>query len=218
MTLEDLITQFREDTGDTTRPYKFSDDYLAMLLSEAEEEAALRKRLLPETWTIDVTAAESTYPLEDNVLSIDKAMFLADGEADTDTVELILTTRKTQDRQSPGWRFRSEPPTALIVDDTQVVFACLPDAAGTLTLEGCRAPSQAMTTGSDTPEIGRAHHRFLTKWAEHRAYMRPDSETLDPARSERAEKAFTAHFGNRPDADMRRDEMADGPSRNVAVW
>jgi hypothetical protein len=83
-------------------------------------------------------------------------------------------------------------------------------------LECYRAPCNRLDRPKDCPEIGRAHHRFLTKWAEHRAYGRPDAETFDAQRAERAEAAFAAQFGSRPDAQMLRDFEADGPAHNVA--
>lgn len=68
----------------------------------------------------------------------------------------------------------------------------------------------------DEPEINAMHHRFLTKWVLHRAYERPDTETMDKDKSAKSLAEFEAYFGTRPDAELRKMANASTPHRNLA--
>lgn len=222
MTLDDLIAQYRRDTTDNVVPYLCSDEDLIALLNEAEEEAALRSNLIHDSTTaavcqIAVVASTSVYALHEAVFQVTRATFSPTGST-ADPIGLVLTDRLEQDRTRPGWRTVSEEPRHLIVDDTSVEIACLPNTGGTIDLEVYRAPLTPMAAAADTPEIGRAHHRFLPLWAEHRVYGRADADLNDPQRSANAEKAFTRQFGERPDAAMRRDFQANRPAFNKSYW
>ena len=90
--------------------------------------------------------------------------------------------------------------------------------AGTLHIEGYRVPLKALENDTDKPEIHEAHHRHLVHWALHRAFSKPDSETIDPQRAATAEAAFTRYFGPGPDADLRRSTRHDEVQTNKAFW
>jgi hypothetical protein len=85
---------------------------------------------------------------------------------------------------------------------------------GTLT-----ATTVAFAGGVDavvtSPEISPIHHRHLVEWALHRAYQKPDTETFDPEKSNRALKRFREYFGERPDATNRKGANASRPHRNL---
>lgn len=219
MTLAQLIAQFRSDVDDAVATYLFSDADIIIWLNEAEEEAALRARLIFDATTtavcsITVTAGTNTYALSELVFVIERASFLATGE--TEPVKLYLRDRFSLDRTRPDWRTVEMEPEELIVDDKKVQLACLPASGGVLSLQVYRAPLTAMDDNSDTPEIGRAHHRHLVEWAKFRAFSRPDTEVFDAKRAETAEKAFTRQFGERPDADRRRATYVDQPHHTKA--
>jgi hypothetical protein len=221
MTLSELITQFRHEAGDTVAPYLFSDEYITSLLNEAEEEAAERASLIKETsnssiCSIDITVGEATYPLHESVIVITHARFTATGA--TDYCDVHPVDREELDRIRPLWRTTSEPPRDLIQDETQIVLGCLPSEAGLLEIEAFRLPLEPMVQDADVPEIHRKHHRQLVHWPLHKAFSQPDTETRDPTRAATAEAAFTAYFGNKPDATQRRDMQANRPQRNKAYW
>ena len=65
-------------------------------------------------------------------------------------------------------------------------------------------------------EINGIHHRHLVKWMLHRAYQKPDSETMNPDKSKLALAEFEQYFGPRPDADNRKRQNASRPHRNRA--
>lgn len=222
MTLEELIAQFRVDTNDLVAPYLSLDPNITAWLNEAEQEAAIRARLihevaLPAVCSINVTAGVSTYPLHAAVLEITRAAFLPTG-ASADC-ELHLTDRIEQDRTHAGWRTKVDIPSQAIQTDTTLQLGCLPRTGGTIALECYRLPLKNIEdNASESPEIGRVHHRHLIQWALHRCYSRPDAEINDPGRAAKAEFEFTRVFGLRPDADYRRASQANLPQNNKAVW
>ena len=79
-------------------------------------------------------------------------------------------------------------------------------------------PLKALENDTDKPELHESHHRHLVHWALHRAFSKPDSETIDPQRAAAAEAAFTRYFGHSPDADLRRSTRHDEVQTNKAFW
>ncbi len=222
MNLEQLIQQFRVDADDLTEPHFWGAEWIAVWLTEAQAEAAIRKRLLyeasnPAVCQIAVAANAATHDLHKSLFELVHLRFQATGAA-TSSV-LSIKTREELDRIRPGWRDRSDSqPRFAIQDDTRLTLVDRPSAAGTLYLEGYRLPLKALANDTDKPEIHEAHHRHLVHWALHRAFTKPDSETIDPQRAAAAEAAFTRYFGPSPDADLRRSTRHDEVQTNKAFW
>jgi len=222
MNLETLRAQFRIDADDVSTPPLWSDEEVDYWFNEAEEEAAQRANLLYEAdnttvCQIAVTAGTRTYPLDPRVIDIAHARFVPTADT-TNVVVLGHTDRLELDRLDPRWRERTETPRSLVQDDTTVTLVPRPDADGVLHIECHRLPLEPMVADADTPEISAAHHRYLVHWVLHRAFSKPDSETIDPERAGKAEKQFEARFGRRLDADMRRSYRADRPHHNISHW
>jgi len=233
MTLAELIESFRVDSddqsgnvdgGDADALWKDAD--LARWFGEAEEEAAIRKRLLFDDYTlaivqINVVAGQSSYPLDSRMFEISRARLL-NASTGRFLEDLHITTRDVLDQTCPGWRDQRRRPQAIVQDDTRVMLPGIVDRAYTLRLEGYRTPLVPITQESDpegiVPEIASIHHRFLVHWVLYRAYGKQDADSFDPARSQRALDAFEQYFGLRPDADLRKDQQADQPHHNVAYW
>jgi hypothetical protein len=223
VTSAELIEQFRIDSEDGVAPYLSADEYVLYWLNEAEEEAAIRARLLrevanPELCEIEVTAGINAYPLHAAVAWITRAVFIPeDGTEADDGICLDLVDEVEMDRLRPRWRTTSEHPRHLMVFDTSVQLGCLPASDGTLKLEVYRVPLDKIEERtSESPEIARHHHRFLVHWALHKAYNRPDSQVYDPQRSALELERFERQFGLRPDAKMRRDIEQNRPHMNKA--
>jgi hypothetical protein len=75
MNLEDLIASFREDSTDKLEPYLWEDETVTRWLNEAQDEAAVRGRLLlddstPAVTTIAVSAGQASYQLHAKVYEI----------------------------------------------------------------------------------------------------------------------------------------------------
>lgn len=220
MTLAELISQFRTDSDDVEAGGLSSDADITIWLNEAVEEAAIRASLIheadnPAVCEISIDAGTSIYQLHDAVIDITRADFIPTGS--TERVNLTLTDRVEQDRKRPNWRTTTDVPHELIQTDTGVRMGCIPSVSGLLVMECNRLPLAPMASDSDTPEIGRVHHRHLVHWALHRCYMRPDAEVHDPGRAAVALGEFERYFGLRPDADLRRSFQANTPMHNKAI-
>lgn len=222
MNLEALIAQFRVDADDKEVAYFWSDESVTGWLNEAEEEAAIRANLLYDTTTADVcqiatTANTATYPLHPAITEIGYAQFVPTSDA-TRVAILTQKDRLELDRVNPRWRQDTGEPRYFVQDDTTLTLHPRPSEDGALTLEAFRLPLEPMVVESDEPEISQAHHRHLVDWALFRAFSLPHAETMDPKRAGDAEERFTAHFGHRVDADMRRAYRTNVAHTNKAHW
>ena len=220
MNLEQLIASFRVDADDLEEPHLFKDEWIAAWLSEAQAEAAIRGRLIledanPAVCQIAVTAGQASYELHRSIYEIADLRLAPAGQPKS--VPLALVTREWLDDKRPGWRDCAGTPQFAIQTDRRIRLVGAPDTDGMLHLEAYRAPLKALENDTDKPELNEAHHRHLVQWALHRAFSRPDSETIDPQRADRALAAFTGYFGLPPDSDLRRATRHDLMQTN-ALW
>lgn len=213
MTLEQLIARFRIEAGDLLEPYLWEPDWLPGWFSEAQDEAAVRARLLLDDYTpalceIPVVADNASYQLHGKVHEIAHlSMQPATGGRPQ---ELDLVTREKLDRIAPDWRnLPAGSPCWAIQTDTRLRLVPTPAIAGMLRLEAYRLPLKALSLDTDKPEIHEAHHLHLVQWVLYRAFGKPDSDAHDPQRSEKALDEFERYFGLRPDADLRRSTRHD---------
>ena len=221
MNLEQLTAQFRVDADDLTEPHFWDAEWIAAWLTEAQAEAAIRGRLLYEAANaavcqIAVAANTATHDLHKSLFELVHLRFQATGATTSSVV--TIKAREELDRIRPGWRDETGTPRHAIQDDTRITLVPRPELAGTLHIEGYRAPLKALANDTDKPEIHEAHHRHLVHWALHRAFTKPDSETIDPQRAAAAEAAFTRYFGPSPDADLRRSTRHDEVQTNKAFF
>ena len=221
MNLEQLTAQFRVDSDDLTEPHFWDAEWIATWLTEAQAEAAIRKRLLyeassPAVCQIAVLADTATHDLHKSLFELVHLRFQATGATTSSVV--TIKSREELDRIRPGWRDETGTPRHAVQDDTRITLVPRPELAGTLHIEGYRVPLKALENDTDKPELNEAHHRHLVHWALHRAFSKPDSETIDPTRAAAAEAAFTRYFGPSPDADLRRSTRHDEVQTNKAFW
>lgn len=221
MTLEELYDQFRLEVDDQADPPLWPVDDFALWLNEAQDEAAVRARLLFENTaadicTINVIANQAVYPLHEKVVEITHAAYVVAGSSDVHHLE--NKDRLDLDAMDRNWRTRAETPRFMIHDDNRIQLVPKPTEAGVLTIECYRLPVDRLENDDDIPEIQSKHHRHLLHWVIHRAFSKPDAETQDPNRAALSEKEFDRYFGLRPDAETRRVGMADRPQFNRAIW
>ena len=221
MNLEQLTAQFRVDADDLTEPHFWAAEWIATWLTEAQAEAAIRKRLLyeasnPAVCQIAVAANAATHDLHKSLFELVHLRFQATGAATSSVV--TIKAREELDRIRPGWRDETGTPRYAVQDDTRITLVPRPEVAGTLHVEGYRVPLKALENDTDKPELNESHHRHLVHWALHRAFSKPDAETIDPTRAATAEAAFTRYFGPRPDSDLRRATRSDVPQTNKVFW
>lgn len=215
MNLAELIQQFRIDAFDLEQPYLFSDDEVTRWLNAAEKEAAIRGRLIheavnPLVCTIEVLPNVSVYPLHEAVYEIEY-ICLFDAPMPSRAHELCKTSQEELSHRWHDWRTRTGRPDYVIQHDTSIRLSPTPINSGSILLEGYRTPLAPMTLETDKPEINTAHHEHLVLWAIHKAFSTPDGETFDPTKADKAEEAFTAYFGERPNSNLRRSTREDIP-------
>lgn len=222
MTLEQLIARFRIAADDLVTPYLWEPEWLAMWFSEAQDEAALRKRLLLDDYTpavtqIAVTADVGSYTLHPKVYEIVRMDFTPTG-SDRST-RLYLTTRENLDRDDCDWRSRPAGDVRWAMQtDTRLRLGPVPSSDGVLHLEAYRLPLKQLVNDNDKPEIHEAHHIHLVQWVLYRAFSKPDADANDPGRAAVALAEFERYFGLRPDADLRRSTRHDQPHANVGFY
>lgn len=223
MTLNDLIQSFRVDADDRIDPFLWEDDEVTRFFNEAEDEACIRARLIREKANtsicqIAVVNPTTTYALDPRIVEIAYASMVYAGAAAMFPYVLAKTSSEELDQIRPYWRAQTYRPTAIIQYDDHLELDCIPDASYTINLEVFRLPLTPMAKDTDTPEIVAKHHRHLVQWALHRAYQKPDTETLNLNKSALAETEFEKYFGSRPNADLRKRQQANRPHRNRAIW
>ncbi|TLP68232.1 hypothetical protein FEA48_30735 [Pseudomonas nitroreducens] len=221
MNLGELERDFRVETGDLVPDYLFESEWVARWLAEAQDEAAIRRRLLHESENTDVcrTTVEqgrATYPLHPSLFEITSLRIRRSAGDRSRPLQIVST--EWLDSWREDWRDCEGCVEFAVQDDTTLRLVPRPAESGELLLEGYRLPLKDLTTGiGAVPEIHLAHHRRLVQWAVFRAYGLPDVETQDLARAAQAEREFTSYFGPRPDADLRRETRKDEP-QHVTAW
>lgn len=220
MTLEDLIRRFRVAARDTATPYLFSDEDVTDWLNDAQEEAAIRGRLIRDDATtsvtrIPLTVGTHTYPLHESVYElINVRLVHASGDEPS---ELSVQSREWLDANIAYWRTPQRPAEFVIQDDTSIRVVGTFAAGDRIDIECYRTPLELMANDTDEPEIHKSHHVHLIDWALHRAFSIPDVEVFDQKRADQAERKFTAYFGLRPDSDLRRMTREDTSHHNYSV-
>lgn len=211
MKLADLIALFRRESDDRVKPYLFPDDDVIDYLAEAEREAAQRGNLIRDTEEFPIKAGDTTLDIGALIYDIQYSeLMLSDGTF----AKIVPTDRDTLDADRPGWRRRTDRPSAYIHDDKTLLLDAIADQDCSLYLEFYRLPEDPLKDDSDEPEIAAAHHEHLVDWALYRAFGRPDADGYDPTRADKAEGRFSAYFGKSKNADLRRRQNKNRPHRN----
>ena len=104
---------------------------------------------------------------------------------------------------------------ALIAALTQTVAE-----ADTLALTVYRGALKPLSADIDTgkPEIPERFHERLMDWVLHRAYLKQDAETFDPAKAAQSLALFIQSFGERPDANVQRKRRDKRPPLVRSSW
>lgn len=213
MTVDSLIKEIRSRIDDRADPPLFSDDDLIEWLAQAEAEAAERADLLPGSVSLNVSNGIPFVAIDPAIRRIEYA------ELRGDDIGYVLAqrTEKQLDLSINGWRTRTQLPREFVHrQDGSLRLSAIPDRDYTLYLDYYAVPEDRIADLSDTPTINEEHHLPLIHWVLHIAFLRPDAETFDPAKSAMAEVEFTRYFGRKLSADHRRRVRANRPHANKA--
>lgn len=224
-TLEQLLADCREELGDETAPYFWTDEVLVKYLNEAVAEAAIRARLLVESsrqdiCRINVTAGVAEYTLHPTVVVIREALL---GIAHTPPLK--RTTAGHLNRFHRGWRDEAPGTPQFILRDRQqrrITLVPTPDTDTTLMLTVWRTPAddEVMEVGENDaePVIDPMYHQHLFRWAVFRALMRRETEQRSTADAEAQLAIFERIFGPAPTAAQLQDLQIDSLGGSAAVW
>lgn len=214
MNLRQLRDLFREEAHDTIGKPLWTDPWINGRLNEAQNEAAVRGRLLlevdkPAVCRVPLRAGQASCMLHPALFEITYLAFVpTTGAAEPQPLQLVSS--EWLDRHHAGWRTRRFDRMAWAIQherSLRLAPAALRD--GHLVLEGYRLPLEAMCSDNDEPEIHAFGHEKLVQWVLYRAFSQPDVEGADLPRAALAEQEFTRFFGLRPDADLRRQTRED---------
>lgn len=221
MTLRELIDRFRTLANDKVEPYFWADDEVRIWLNDAQEEAAIRGRLLHSSDDADmcriaVFAGQNVYQYDDLIYEFDALSFHEDFETQHECVALV--SMEELSRCLPDWKTAMGTPKYALQDDKRLVLYPTPNKVGTLFLSGYHAPKNVLSNDDDVPEINALHHKHLLDWVLYQAFSIPDTEMFDPNRAKLAEERFTRYFGEQTDSDLRRMTREDVPHTVKAFW
>lgn len=205
MNLGEFRAEYRRLMFDEAAPHLWSDSEVDSYFREAENEAAVRAKLIqdetsPDVCEIAVVAGTHTYALHPSICGIYRVKL--DGEPQP----MARKSRDELDTEYPGWEGQhGKPQIFLEPNDTRNIrLFPTPVNDGVVRLVVWRLPISPMTADTDTPEIHQQYHYRLIDWARRCGYLKQDTETYDPAAAQRFESSFDASFGVRPDANVRR--------------
>ncbi|THG87102.1 hypothetical protein E5198_00890 [Pseudomonas sp. A-1] len=194
---------------DQAEPYLWSDDLLDALIEEAQQEAAIRSRLLSETIQLPLVAGQGSYSLPASALDVVRVR--------TPGLTLARTSQAELDEQG-AWEQRSGQPrsyaftAAHFGGDGELIVYPAPASAYAAAVTLQRLPA-ALSDDASQPELPIHLHLFLLDWAAFRAFSLRDSDAEDSARAAKHEAAFEAVFGERLDADTLRQRAERRPHR-----
>jgi hypothetical protein len=201
MTLQDLITLFRNEADDATEPYLWDDEEVIDFANEAESEACRRSRLL-----VDSTSALTQLlvdPLDAGVISLDPSIVFVRRAMLAGRRPLHRMTVRDLDAHNPYWMNAGPAVPLAYVTDFQtgaILLHPVPAAEDMLLLTVVRTPLVEMRSLEDSPEIAPRFHRSLRYWMLYRAYSKQDSQANDPKKAADSLALFEQEFGKKSSA------------------
>jgi hypothetical protein len=200
MKASEIISQARGLMQDTKAPYLWSELELIQYLNNSINEAAEKARLFldsvtPAVCQIAVLASDPDpdYPLDNRIVQILSV------KLSTQSRSLDRKTKGELDLWNPDWRNAAlGDPRCFLTDYTEGNLTLHPKSSANVTLfmTVYRLPLVQFTTENleTEPEIHFRHHYRLIDGLLCQAYNKDDSETLDPEKAARHERAWLNHI------------------------
>lgn len=200
MTLDELISAFRDDENDTELPYMWSDAFITRHLNEAQREACRRAQLL-----VDSSSSFCTESFEagDPLIKLNPLIITARRvKVSYSTYSLSPARAAEMDRINPGWEKHRGTPTQFITDYETGYIRLYPNptVSGEVTMTVVRLPKDDLANGEDTPELREEYQLGLLHWVKMRAYSKMDADRYDPQKADKFEAKFVQEFGERKSA------------------
>lgn len=219
MKVDDFITRFRAAVFDNAYPPFWSAEEIVSYLNEAVQEACERSKLIEDrSMSLALMPGQDTYSLLPSVFEIKRLALQGRPLGEASVEEL--------DCDSPGWESSSGMPRYFIFEQAsgaqppKVRLVPTPMAADTASItvfRGVLRPLSADITFS-RPEIPERFHERLMDWVMHRAYLKQDADTFDPAKAATSLALFVQAFGERHDANVQRKQRDRRPPIVHCNW
>ena len=197
MKLFDILTDYRRQTQDQVKPYRFPDDEVVAYFNEAQREAARRARLIVDSTTDGVAqvAVSAGVPLVDisaKIISIRRIRL------QSRSARLTKRTVREMDELAPGWdtsTHTSQPSTVVVDYQSDALFLYPTPAADDVLLMTVTREPLEIHSNDDVPEIASRYHPALIEWAKFKAYSNEDTDLYDEKKASVALKRFEDEFG-----------------------
>lgn len=196
-TADQLLALFREEVSDSSAPYLWSDSLAYTYMTEGCDALANDAQVLPKVMTLAYTAGVATVGLPRSLLEIrflrDVAAnrFLTQGNANEQ--DLGSMDDYGVKRVGPSAMFDSSGQPVTFVRDYErraLRLVPIPNADGTLELEGTFTLSVPLAAGMPLPVTEARDQRLVLHYMKWRAYSKHDAETEDLVRARTNEDAF----------------------------
>lgn len=224
LTLADIRRRVRNRLDDTNPKYLWSDAELLDYINDTIRDAAMRANLvvqddiaIPFTQKADLSW-NNTYALASGVLEV-KSVYLNS----LPSYRLFRTSYRRTEQYYGGIPIAQGTPYAYALDRTKygtgddegiyvraITFIGTPAAADTAYMDILRLPV-LMENDSDVPEMDEIWHPDLVYGVTALAYLKRDTDTYDPKKSERDFAMFEERFGPRLPAVVIRERQTDVP-------
>ena len=191
MTLAEMLAEARGRLADTKTPYLWSDGEIVGYLNEAINEVSAKKRLFRDSKTaavcaIAVLAADllPDYALDPRITEIITAKMRSQ------VIPLRRTNKADMDAWYPNWRNAPSgtPSWRFLTDFSEGYLTIFPKSGSddTIDLTVYRLPlvqQSSTATPATTLELNFQMHPRLFNGILSRAYLKEDTETLDPEKA-----------------------------------
>lgn len=224
LTLADLLRRTRSRLDDSVAPYLWSDAELTDCINDTIADAAIRANLSVQddvpivfTQNTDLTW-KAKYALPSNALSV-KSVYLVSQPS----YPLVRTSFSSIERNTNSIATQLGSPYAFALDQTKagtgdysgiyvraITFIGTPTVADTAMLSIVRLPN-VLESSDDVPEMDELFQPDLIYGITGLAYLKRDTDTFDPKRSQRDLQIFADRFGERLPAVVIRERQTDVP-------
>ncbi len=205
MTLAELLSSARRRLSDDTQPYLWSDTDIVEYLNAAINWACEEGQLIIDSKTVAICNiavldhdTSRDYALDSRILEVKSARM------NSQSTPLVKRTCAWMDINRPDWRTTTETgtPTIYVLDYSDGYISIHPqsDSDDTILLSVLRLPVNPMTlVASGTPVVGgptaspetpSRYHIDLIDGIMSFAYLKEDTETLDPKKAETHRQRF----------------------------
>lgn len=182
-----FIKRFREETVDEAQPYLWSDALILRYLDEAQTEFCRRTEGIEDSTssicTINVPAGADSVAVSPKILKVRSVTIADTGRA----LEISSIEAERGHARLPA----GEPHTIILkLNARKALIMPAAERDVVLKLDVMRLPLTPIESPGDEVEVDAMYDGTLMHYALHRAYSRPDPESMDRTRADYFLQAF----------------------------